>query len=138
MRGEVGGSFTETQLSNRPVFCVDWDGTGVEEVWPGMGDWLPGAPEALRLLSLMGKTVIYSLRCHLFEMDDETPRPRCDVAAEVFAIRRKLDDAGLHDIDVYPPSRGKPPAEFYIDDRAVRFDGDWRATMSEVTARRAR
>ena len=125
-------------MGNRPVFCVDWDGTCVEEVWPGMGDWLPGAVEALREMTGIGKTVIYSLRCHLYEMDDETPRALHRVSDEVFAIRRKLDEAGLHDIDVYPPSRGKPPAEFYIDDRAVRFDGDWRATMSEVTARRAR
>ena len=58
------------------MFVVDWDGTCVEEVWPGMGDWLPGAVEALRAMSAVGKTVIYSLRCHYYEEDDFTPRPR--------------------------------------------------------------
>lgn len=120
---------------NRADFVVDWDGTCVEEVWPGMGGWLPGAVEALRLLALKGKVVIYSLRCHLYEMDDSTARPHTDVAHEVFAIRRMLDEAGLHDVLIYPPNRGKPPGKVYIDDRAVHFNGNWADALKEVYAR---
>ena len=122
----------ETAHPTRAVFVVDWDGTCVEEVWPGMGDWLPGAVESLREMRAIGKTVIYSLRCHLYEMDDVTPRPAEDVEEHVQLIRQKLDAAGLNDIEVYPPDRGKPPGKFYVDDRAVRFTGDWREVMEVI------
>jgi hypothetical protein len=123
---------TETAHATRAVFVVDWDGTCVNEVWPGMGDWLPGAIDALREMSALGKTVIWSLRCHLYEMDDVTLRPTCDVDREVAAIRAMLDAEGLHDVEVYPPDRGKPPGRFYVDDRAVRFTGDWREVMEVI------
>jgi hypothetical protein len=119
----------------RAVYVVDWDGTCVEEVWPGMGDWLPGAVESLRWLQSRGKTVIYSLRCHLFEEDDVTRREPYDVDFEVNRIRLKLDRAGLEDIEIYPPNRGKPPGKFYIDDRGVHFNGDWDAVLKEVQER---
>lgn len=120
---------------NRAVFVVDWDGTCVEETWPGMGDWLPGAVRALKELRSIGKTVVYSLRCHLYEVDDTTPRDPGQVAYEVARVRAKLDKAGLKDIDIYPPDRGKPPGKFYIDDRAVRFQGNWRVVMREIQER---
>jgi hypothetical protein len=123
---------SETAHPTRAVFVVDWDGTCVEEVWPGMGDWLPGAVEALREMSAIGKTVIYSLRCHLYEMDDVTLRPEADVREHEQMIRSKLDCEGLHDVEVYPPDRGKPPGKFYVDDRAVRFTGDWREVMEVI------
>lgn len=122
----------EPEYPHRPMFVVDWDGTCVEEVWPGMGDWLPGAVESLRALTRLGKVVVWSLRCHLYEMDDRTPRPRGQAGLEMAAIRRMLGEAGLSDIEVYPPNRGKPPGLFYIDDRAVRFDGNWTETLRFV------
>jgi hypothetical protein len=121
----------------RAVYVVDWDGTCVEEEWPGMGDWLPGAVSALKQLSARGKTVIYSLRCHKYEMDDVTPRHGGDVAFEYSRVRAKLDEAGLQDIDIYPPDRGKPPGRFYIDDRAVRFQDDWGQALQEIWTREA-
>lgn len=127
-----------TDYPNRAVYVVDWDGTCVEEVWPGMGDWLPGAVDALRELSSRGKTVIYSLRTHNYEVDDVTPRRPVDQVDETLAIRRMLDEAGLHDIEVYPNGRGKPPGKFYIDDRAVVFSGDpdgWERVLDEITER---
>lgn len=122
-------------MSNRPDFVVDWDGTCVEEIWPGMGDWLPGAVDALKRLAAEGKTVVYSVRCCLDEMDSVTPRGPEDVAFEVARVRRKLDSAGLRHIEIFPPDRGKPPARFYIDDRAIRFNGDWDAVLKEVQER---
>lgn len=120
---------------NRAVYVVDWDGTCVEEVWPGMGDWLPGAILALRELSSRGKTVVYSLRCHEYEACDTLRRPLHAPLREQLSIRRMLDEAGLHDVDVYPNGRGKPPGKFYIDDRAVRFDGNWGNVLREVSER---
>ena len=125
----------EPQFPTRAKYVVDWDGTCVEECWPEQGDWLPGAVDALRALADDGPVVIYSLRCHLYEMDDLTARPQCDVDASVLGIERMLARAGLHDIRVYPPNRGKPPGKYYIDDRAVRYDGDWMRTMLEIRMR---
>lgn len=127
------------EFPNRAVFVVDWDDTCVVErrpdgslYWPDSGPWLPGAPEALRELSRAGKTVIYSLRGHLYERDDKTRRSPEAVEESISVIRRMLDAEGLQEIEVYPPDRGKPPAMFYIDDKAVRFTGDWSSTLKEV------
>lgn len=117
------------------MFVVDWDGTCVEEVWPGMGDWLPGAVDALRWMSSVGKTVIYSLRCSEYEVDDVTPRNPADVRWEQGRIRSKLIAAGLHKVEVYPNGRGKPPGKFYVDDRGVRFEGDWQPVLEFIQSR---
>lgn len=127
----------EPEFPTRSKYVVDWDGTCVEESWPEQGDWLDGAREALRKLADDGPTVIYSLRCHLYEMDDATRRPDCDVEASVAGIRKMLDEAGLHDVRVYPPDRGKPPGKYYIDDRAVHYDGDWKRVLALIGVREA-
>ena len=119
---------------SRAVYVVDWDGTCVEEVWPGMGDWLPGAVDALRELSFRGKTVIYSLRCHEYEMDDVTLREPGAPRAELNAIRKMLDEAGLENVEVYANGRGKPPGRFYIDDRAIHFKS-WDQALTEIEVR---
>ena len=122
-------------MNGRADYVVDWDGTCVEETWPGMGDWLPGAVDALRVLSLHGKVVIYSLRCNRYELDDCTLRAPGAAEAEEALIRTKLDSVGLDHIEVYPHDRGKPPGRFYIDDRAVTFTGDWASALKEVMRR---
>jgi len=119
----------------RASFAVDWDGCCVHEIWPEMGDWLPGAVTALKRLTARGKVVIYTLRSHPYEMDEKTPRLAKDVFHDLGKIRQMLDLAGLEEVEIYPPDRGKPPAKVYIDDRAVHFDGDWAKTILEVDLR---
>jgi hypothetical protein len=109
----------------RYTYAIDWDGTCVEEIWPGMGDWLPGAAEALQQLSSEASVCIYSLRLSPYELDGITLRPHGASQFEYNRIREKLNSAGLEAIDIYPPWRGKPAADYLIDDRAG-FDGDWR------------
>ena len=128
-------SYSEPEYPTRSKYVVDWDGTCVEECWPEQGDWLPGAVEALRQMADDGRVVIYSLRCHLYEMDDVTPRYQGAVAESVRLIREKLDSAGLYDVRIYPPDRGKPPGKYYIDDRAVHYDGSWTRVLALIGAR---
>lgn len=118
----------------RTKYVVDWDGTCVEERWPDMGDWLPGAIESLHALVADGKTVIYSLRCSEYELDDVTLRPEGAAAAEAQRIRNMLDAAGLQSIEIFPNDRGKPHGKYYIDDRAVAH-GSWYATMSYIVGK---
>ena len=118
----------------RPVYCVDWDGVCVEEVWPEMGDWLPDAIFGLRTLAERGKTVVYSARCNRLEYDGFTPRQSGAAEAEEAKIRAMLVEAGLPDVEVYPAGLGKPPAQYYIDDRSIRHH-DWHWTLLTLTAR---
>jgi len=115
----------------RPMFVVDWDGTCVTEEWPGMGDWLPGAVFALRQLADMGTTVIYSVRCSIYDLDAVTPRKPEQIMFEMDRVRAKLDEAGLQDVGIFPPNRGKPAGKYFIDDRGVRFN-NWSDTMALI------
>lgn len=115
---------------NRVV--VDWDGTCVENVWPKMGDWLPGAREALTELLRQGReVVIFSTRLAPVEFDERTDRPPGEQEAEVAAIRKMLNDAGLRRVTIWNEP-WKPGGMAYIDDKAVRFDGDWPAVIARL------
>lgn len=113
----------------KPRFAVDWDATCVAlKPFPDMGDWLPGAPEALHALCRVGTPVIYSCRVAEFEQDESTPR---DPTEEVDKIRAKLREHGLESLEIWTRTY-KPPAAAYIDDKGVHFDGDWNATLERV------
>lgn len=115
----------------KPTVVIDWDGTLVEQKWPEMGDWLPGAVEAVEdLLNAGYRVIVHSCRTHSNDLDDVTPLPDWKVQLEVDAIRAKLDEADLGIVDIY--TSNKPPADAYIDDKAVRFAGNWRATVRGV------
>lgn len=129
---------------NRPKFAVDWDDTCVAEYrpdgtryWPDSGPWLVNAIPALHALARQGKTVVYTLRTHLLEYDHETRRWHSDVEAAFKQIRARLDEVGLHEVEVYDTRWGKPPADYYVDDKAVRFRGNWEDTLREIHAREA-
>ena len=94
------------------TIAIDWDGTLV--VSPS-GAWLPGALEALRYLVRNHTVLIHSCRANWPEGQEE--------------IRQRLGAEGLREqIDV---RAGKPEADLYIDDRALRF-ADWTIQLPEV------
>lgn len=123
-----------------PTFAVDWDGTCVEQVYPEEGDWLPGAVEALRVLDRHGTVVIHSVRVApvapftstngIPKPGEETPIPE-QSKQEVAYIQRMLDSVGLGHIEIWQRPY-KPPAVCYIDDRAIKFDGDWNTALDQA------
>lgn len=106
------------------TFAVDWDGTLVENAWPLMGEWLPGAVHALKALDALGKVVIHSCRVAPWEFDSEGQwriwRDPKDTANSIAEVQEMLAAVGLGHIEIWTRDF-KPPALVYIDDRAVRF-----------------
>lgn len=104
-------------------WAIDWDATCVEGKWPEMGNWLPGAVEALRELVKHGEVVIHSCRVAPYEFQaEQVRRDPAKVAEEINGIRRMLDAEGLHEVVIWTRDY-KPPAVSYVDDRARRYNG---------------
>jgi len=114
-----------------PTIAIDWDDTLVGcKKYGTPGEWLPGAQNALRALLRSGRDVIVH-SC------------RANFAAGEREIFNKLYDGGFgNDLQKGRLSvwcdEGKPLAMVYLDDRALRFEGDWTdlvLTLKEMTRR---
>lgn len=124
-------------MSTSPIIVVDFDGTLVEQAWPDIGAWMPGAREAMRAFDNAGyQVILFSAR--LSSLDPwGTERPEHVVAAEVAKVRDFLDRHGMTFIRIWT-AKGKPPGAVYIDDRAERYGGrvgSWRAMTEKVLMR---
>lgn len=99
--------------------AIDWDGVCVDR----NQDWLPGSKEALRRILSMGhRVVIHTCRANWPE--------------GLASVEAKLLSAGLL-IPVWTEA-GKPPADVYLDDRGVHFDGDWQPLLASLEKARTR
>ena len=100
-----------------------------------MGDWLPGAVDALKRLSELGTVVIHSCRVAPFEFHmpgrEVVWRDEVETADEILNVKGMLFEVGLENIEVWTRPY-KPPALIYIDDRGYRFDGDWAKAVAFV------
>lgn len=121
------------QEKMRVRFCIDWDGTCVTDAWPAMGQWNPGAIEALRSLSKWGEVVIFTCRVAPYQLDERTPR---NPIFDITGIREMLNKEGLHDVRLWDKAY-KPSALVYVDNRAVRFNGrpnSWKKLVPKLIA----
>jgi len=124
-------------VNGKHAVAIDWDGVCVQEIWPREGDWLPGAQEGLRVLADQYDVYIWTTRIVGREYEDwHQVVAQEKVDKQIAYVRRMLDDAGLADVHIfvgYPDHGvGKLSAKAYVDDRAIRFEGDWAAIVEAV------
>lgn len=104
----------------RHIIGIDLDGTLIESAWPEMGDWKPGAVEAVREFQRRGyAVVVFTIRISPYDFDGRRRDP-ADVQRDIQAVRDKLDSAGLASVSIWT-KEGKPPYSRLIDDKAVAF-----------------
>lgn len=118
-----------TTMMSKPIIAIDFDGTLVEDAYPGWGAWKPGAIEALRKLSLRADIVVHT--CRISHIDPKgSVRPSKAVSEEVDHIRKMLDSEGLEGVRIYD-NIGKPGAVAYVDDKALYYSDHigWDHTM---------
>ena len=118
----------------RALLAVDWDDTCVENEWPGMGLWLPGAVKNLKRLSEHMDICIFTMRTAPVEFGSEIPRDPLDIQWHVDGITYMLEEAGLPDVTIWTKPY-KPPAFAFIDDRGIHYNGRkgaWDALYTRV------
>jgi hypothetical protein len=105
----------------RRTVCLDFDGVlhSYRSGWCG-AEVIPDPPihgtrESVALLRQQYRVVVYSARCHT-----EDGRR---------AVQSWLEK---HQIVVDEVCEHKPPALVYVDDRAVRFRGNWEDVITEI------
>lgn len=103
--------------------CIDIDGTLCEirqahqtyaDVQP-----LPGAIEQLKAMRKAGYYIILATARHMKTCDSNVGMV---IARQGKTLLQWLED---HQIEYDEIWFGKPNADLYIDDRALRFDGNW-------------
>jgi 2'-5' RNA ligase len=127
---------TEGEEEREPWFCVDLDGTILEEdpnahhvdnQRPPLGEPFPDVARVMGELSAMGRVSIYTARQY-FEDDND------DGWKQEISEHLKFHNIPFDDIYVGK----KPPADAFIDNKAINFDGDWsriRSLVQEVMNR---
>lgn len=124
--------------TRRHTICVDLDGTLVVNKWPELGDWMPGAVQAMQDFHNAGcKVILYSARLNPYDPWVFARRDPIIVYQAKQEVRAKLDSAGLHFVQIYD-LEGKPGASVYIDDRAERYLGrnnSWKKMTEKVLMR---
>lgn len=122
-----------------PTIVIDFDGTIAQWISPffkqekpgqalPIGDPLPNVKENIQRLYDMGFEIVISSARTSYKLNKSEE----DVEAEVEAMKDFLDINGIpyHCID--NGTYGKIPAYYYIDDRGVRFEGNWKITVDFI------
>ena len=123
---------TEPVFSGQNRVVVDWDGTCVPETWPEQPSMWQEAVEALgEFLDAGLEVMIFSTRLAPRKVDERAHVHTEDWLREYHYIRAALDDEGLEQVGIWTKP-WKPGGIAYIDDKGVRYTGNWDDVVSVV------
>jgi hypothetical protein len=120
-------------MSRAPIASIDFDGTIVEHMFPGIGQPLPGAIETMKKLQEQGWLLILNT-CR---EDEPGGRPYLTEAVEFMrehGIEFRSVNENLPSDEFRNPiaKRRKPYADVYIDDRNLGGFPGWAAVAEEL------
>jgi hypothetical protein len=122
----------------RPLIAVDFDQTLCDSRYPKCGPIKDGAKEAMIALREMGfLLLIYSCRTCSWHFNifggsaDDSVMGR----DHVIAMKEWLDEREIPYDEIDDGSKGKPMADFYIDDKGVRFENNWPEIVKFIKSR---
>ena len=111
------------QKPHDKIAIIDFDGTLCKHAFPGVGAVEPNVKRALELLKIKGYIIkIHSCRTSIypFSGSDIEREEHIDLIFE-FLREHKIP----YDEIILDETKNKPLADVYIDDRAVRYEGNW-------------
>lgn len=107
------------------TIAIDFDGTLVDEDDQGFYHLIPGSREALLDMRARGyRIVIHTCRTGIASSEGR-------LGQELAVIRQTLDHFSVPYDEIFVGE--KMVADFYIDDRAIAFDGNWVTTLETLT-----
>lgn len=122
-------------MSPRPTIAIDFDGTLCEFQYPGIGPPKRYAREALEVFRNLGyRILIYSCRTshryyEIFGGDPSQPTMERERVKEMVSW---LNEHKIPFDEIDDGSKGKPMADYYIDDKGIRFENNWPEVMAFV------
>ncbi len=129
---EIRNAPNGNKVIRKATIIIDWNHTLVAEGWDGPYTFLLGAAEALRdFLGLGYQVKVHSCVLHSKDFDEVAPCDTQKRAKNYWYIRDLLDSEGLQDVEIITEV-DKPPAVWYIDDKAIHFDGSWRKVVRKI------
>lgn len=124
----------------KPCIAVDFDATLCDSKYPHCGEPKEGGKEALELFRSLGYLIlIYSCRtCHWhYDLYGGKGIPVME-RPHVVAMREWLIEQGIPFDEIDDGSKGKPWADYYIDDKGVRFMNNWEEIAAFIEQRAAK
>lgn len=120
------------------TICVDFDQTICDSTYPGLGPLKWGAKEAMEELKRMGFFIIVSsCRSCSWNWDvyygDSPHVPAVDRKVHQDMVQFLNEHEIPYDV-VDDGTKGKVSASYYVDDKGVRYTGNWIQTLDFIKA----
>lgn len=112
------------------IIAIDFDGTLCQDAYPGIGDLMPGAYDAMQELHAAGHyLIIWTCRCG---------QQLCDAVNWLIELGIPFDRINDHcpaNVEQYGAGGKKVFADVYIDDRNLGGFPGWKAAMNMIADR---
>ena len=119
-------------LSQKPVdkiAVIDFDGTLCKFMFPDVGPIEPNVREALETLKAAGYTIqIHSCRTATYWNHPDEREMHKKLIID-FMRENNLP----YDTLIFDPTKDKPIADVYIDDRGMRYENNWLEIARKLT-----